>query len=123
MGLTCSSNFVTSMGLITYVVNQDISHLSHKISCSGTYGAPIYTAYPSLSILGGTVAISSTTGVISGVVGESPVGKTFFYILVVDNVVGKVGFFGVYISISSGEKTSSYPLTHSDQFAYENSSR
>ena len=100
--LACTSNFVNPSGQITYAANTAIPSVS-AISCS-SYGGPLdYSVWPSLSTLGGNVAISRTTGIISGTVVKTPMSPLLFTVTAADSVTGYSGYFDFYASVSSGE--------------------
>ena len=100
--LTCTSNFVTPSGMISYATNMAIPG-EPAISCTGGTGALTYSAWPPLSTVGGSVGLSPTSGIISGTTGLTPQSPTLFTITAVDSVAGYAGYFEFYVSVSSGE--------------------
>ena len=108
LGLDCLSNFVKLDGSITYV--KDTAFLwSPTIFCRNRPAFDrnrllTFTAFPSLSsVYGGSVALSLTTGIISGTTGPRAVNTTYVGIAIVDSATGLAGYFGFFVSVSDGE--------------------
>jgi len=100
--LACTSNFVTPSGMITYAMDTAIPG-KPAISCTGGTGALTYSAWPTLSTLGGSVGFSPTSGIVSGTTGPTPQSPTLFTITAVDSATGYAGYFEFYASVSSSE--------------------
>ena len=106
LGLKCQLNFVIMDGSVAYLINTAFdTGIVPTILCRNSSNRTLtYTASPPLSaILGGSVALSSTTGIISGTIGPTAKDKTFVGITILEKETGLAGYLGFYLSVSKGE--------------------
>ena len=102
---TSVSNFVSLYGSMDYVANSALPGVLTFVGTTFT-SALTYTVSPPLSVLGGNLTLSSSTGVISGTTGPTTTKKTLFTVFASENTTataGFGGFFSFYISVSPGE--------------------